>query len=896
MEKTCIEQNEVVIENQYIKLVISERGGRVFSFYDKIRNLECAKTYADQMHGINEVRLKGLFNEPEHLDPMNEGIHNLSVTEVGTTTIVKAEIETYVNSVSGRLDVKFIKEYHLDEYSSNVMVTFKVINQGSNEFHLAPWLSQMLNGSSNAFPLVSFMTEKGCYQSNNPIPGRHGLFWNNLGKTLSYFAVDNWICSTLTATDKANTFAVTSDTPFFKLASWRKPEEHFTTLETIFVPKTVQAGASETYTYYLSLTPAIENIVYCSNLLNIGTEQHVTGISAKSKNIVLIIAGTTPLSNLVIHGKLLHIPTKSIIKDYKFNVSEITPRTLFEKKLSVDLSEAGDYRLIIKIEQNGNIIKKDIVIPIVPEKIESDGIVFPSKLKSKNVFQPIPAKTVEVPLLIDEKDFTIYNYPVTERCFKNYKLVSTGISEIKLKSLSGTSETCSFVIVANKENIQSLTIKSLQLKGSNGDFIPAGAVRSVLYASTQIPSLYNPKYYVGDYPEALIPCSKIQLEDTNPNPIYITYQIPQGTAQGKYSGTIDICYNNSTYQVPVKLEVWAIDLPHVAPIALSCDIKSIPENIIIQGIGGKRLTVEQITQEVINMYLQYKLTPPQLAVKNLFLEKWNEFDEEMNHYIDAGANSIWMGTISKLMEVHGEDKIKRISEYLKIKKWDKYFYVRTGFDELSTDCIPQLLALIQKWKELSDIPVMETYYHQEDSRLFNNLDIYSREFSKEKWIQKRIDVGDQFWHVNSIRPLEEEPWKGRLLFWKFFDFRYTGSYIWTVKNWGSINDWGKDWWSDSGAENLCATLIWHHKTGLLATIRLEALKDGITDFMLFSLLRERISILKKHSHFKNNQKLHEAIDFFEGTPIWQRPQSGQELENIRNEAGNLLVQLNMLSV
>ena len=52
------------------------------------------------------------------------------------------------------------------------------------------------------------------------------------------------------------------------------------------------------------------------------------------------------------------------------------------------------------------------------------------------------------------------------------------------------------------------------------------------------------------------------------------------------------------------------------------------------------------------------------------------------------------------------------------------------------------------------------------------------------------------------------------------DIHPKGPLQWTVKNWIGILDWGKDWWSDNGAANLSATLIWHHETGLLSTIRL----------------------------------------------------------------------------
>src|SRR6185295_4371854 len=111
---------------------------------------------------------------------------------------------------------------------------------------------------------------------------------------------------------------------------------------------------------------------------------------------------------------------------------------------------------------------------------------------------------------------------------------------------------------------------------------------------------------------------------------------------------------------------------------------------------------------------------------------------------------------------------------------------------------------------------------------------------------ERIKAGDRFWKVNAMPgTMEDEPWiSGRNRYIWMWDHRFTGSYNWGAKVWGGVKKWGEDYWCDNGVGNLAAVLMWPHVTGILSTIRLEAMRDGLKDNALLWMLREKVDAME----------------------------------------------------
>jgi hypothetical protein len=140
--------------------------------------------------------------------------------------------------------------------------------------------------------------------------------------------------------------------------------------------------------------------------------------------------------------------------------------------------------------------------------------------------------------------------------------------------------------------------------------------------------------------------------------------------------------------------------------------------------------------------------------------------------------------------------------------------------------------------------------------------------------------------------LERAPWRGRKIYWEMFDYNFTGTYLWTVKNWVTVLDWGKNWWCDCGAGNLLSTLIWHHPKGILSTIRLESVRDGIEDNALFQMLRSEI---KKESSDPAKAKLIAKARKLLNEKLATKVSSDEDIENIRRSAGDILSEINTIN-
>jgi len=367
--------------------------------------------------------------------------------------------------------------------------------------------------------------------------------------------------------------------------------------------------------------------------------------------------------------------------------------------------------------------------------------------------------------------------------------------------------------------------------------------------------------------------------------------VPPDAPPGRYRGAVVLSAAGRRHEVPVEMTVWKIALPLRSrwmdtPSSLKGDafVGAVP-----LGRDGKPLDRRQQLRAIVDMHLKYRLTACDAGVTgHLLALRLAEFEAEMERYVAAGATKIYLGSAQQLLKAHA-DKLPTVEQYLRQKGWIDYFYVRPGFDEASSDLIPQIRAVCEAWKKVSRIPLMETYYHEEPAGLYGMLDIFCRSVSDAPWIRERMAAGDRFWRVNAFtNHLETPPWTIRRSYLSFFDYRFTGTYLWTVKQWTGVAKWGEDYWCDGGVGNLAAVLMWPHETGILSTIRLEALRDAIEDNALFWMLREKVQSLEGKPETDALKKARALL----ADKVSPRINTVADLERLRIEAGETLSALN----
>jgi hypothetical protein len=779
------------------------------------------------------------------------------------------------------------------------------VNQTSSEINLMPWIKHLLRRGEKQPADVSFMTEHGAFHSGNLIPGRKGKKFTSTN--LQYFPASNWTSRTVMpiAQDSDTLSTITGISDMFKLYSWRKPTEDFMTQEVVFNPICLQPGKSSSFKYALTVTAPLVHVEYCSPILNISVSPQPTGLSADTKEITISFAATESIKFMQVKGNLLNLSSGKIESNFDAVLNSLAPECVNSFTVPVTLSANTNYQLLLELRREGGLFNPGaavgdvgaIVIPLVVGTQDTSAIVFKDRSNRDNLFRKIPARTISAPLVFDNELFAGYQQSPGERCFKQDSFNSSGVSSLTLKAAANEYESVQLVLTPKSSEETEFEVASIEFTGPGKAVPRCESINSFLYATTSLPSCFNAAFPVGEYPEALLPVNKITLSGQKNYPLFITYFIPPDCAPGTYSGAIQLKTKGQVFKVPVFIKVWNFVLPQAPLMTVSADMKEIPKNVVILDKSGKPLTTEEIHSRLVDMHLKYKITPSGLAKKELFSLDADKFEEKMRHYLELGATMVFLGTTPDIIKALGDEKIRKVEAILKEKKMFKHFYVRLAMDEASEDKVPEIRKRCEEWKKNSSIPIMETYYYESPKALYGLIDIYARSFSNAPWVEERMLQGDRFWKGNAIPTwLEPSPWLGRRTYWEFFEYNYSGTYIWTIKNWRDILDWGNDWWSDNGGANLASALIWHHPTGLLSTIRLESFRNGVEDNTMLRLLRQRCNELAADKNLPPDlsNKVKEAEKILEGIKV-KNINSGSTLETMRNAAGEALSDLNTLS-
>lgn len=889
-----------VMENDTLRVEITSIGGRIISLRDKLRGREEVKVLP-YLSGINEVRYQAVLNvndmqTPFALETTRDAEGNPTITAtakaIPTEDLPSAAIVT--------------KRYILLGKGGRIRVSLEVANTGREEIALMPWVRNLLNRGKKELPEEAHMTEYGAHLRGNAIPGKP-----QASKTTDWHFVPaaNWSSRvTLPVEDGSNTLAmVLRPDDMVKIYNWHRSVEDFSTLEVVAAPLFVKPGERQSWEYILVIAPPVRNVVYASPELIIGASPHPTGIVVSARELTLSFASTEAIESFHVATKLVALgePERELATS-EFDLAGLDTRTVAQKTIPIELREGTNYHLRLRFSRNGKPWipgdavgdREDVIIPLVVGTQSANEKVFPLRTKGVARLPRIEPRQVKAPRVAANAAFEAFSFPASERCYKTDTIEAVGDAALRLFASRGEYESCQLLLVPRTSGRQEYAISADALVGPDGRRVPCESVNEFVHVTTQIPSGYNARKRVGEYPEALFPVKKITLGDERNHPLFVTYHVPNDARPGLYRGVVRLSAGTTQHEIPIEMTVWNVEIPlrtrYMEP-ATSLKMGRLG-NLTVKDAEGRKLTEAELRKKIVDMHLAYRLTPCDSGiVRNLLTQNYPAFEAEMKEFIEHGATKIYLGSAPQLLAQ--ATSIPKIEAYLKEKGWSDYFYVRAGFDEASPDLIPQIKANCERWKKVSTIPIMETYYHDEPKELFGLIDIWSRPMTKAPWIAERMAAGDRFWRVNTfLNDVETPPWRIRKTYLNLWDHRFTGTYIWCVKYWDGIAKWGEDYWSDSGVANLGAVLMWPDERGLLSTIRLEAMRDAIEDNALFWMLRDKVKSLegKSLANPAHAAALQTARQLCELQSVSDTINSPADLERVRRQAGDALSVLNQL--
>lgn len=890
-----------VLENDTLRVEVTSIGGRILGLRDKLRRRDEVKVLP-YLSGMNEVRYQAVLNVNDMVTPFTlESGRDADGNPTVSATARAMPTEDLPTAAT------VTKRYTLLGNSGRIRIALEIANHGGEDIALMPWVRNLVNRGTKELPEEAHMTEYGAYRRGNPIPGKPGA-----SKTLDWHFIPaaNWSSRVvLPVEDGSNTLAmVLRPEDMLKIYNWHRPLEDFCTQEVIAAPMFVKPGDKRIWEYYLVIAPPVRNIVYCSPDLVVGVSPHPTGIAASTRELTLSLAGTDVIKDLHVIAKLVSLadPQKEL-STFELDVAGLTMTAAVEKKVLVEFRDGTNYQLRLRFTHGGkpwlpgNAVgdREDVIIPLVVGAFVTAEKVFPLRTKGVSRLPKIEPRRVKAPRVAANAAFETFSFPTSERCYKQDTIECAGDAPLRLYASRGEYESCQLLLVPQSAGKQEFAVTANALLGPDGGQVVCESVNEFAYVTTQVPSGYNARKLIGEYPEALVPIKKATLDGERNHPLFVTYRVPKAAKPGLYRGAVRLTAGATSHDIPVEMKVWNIEIPlrtrYLEP-ATSLKMGRRIGNLQVTDADGRKLTDVELRKKIVDMHLAYRLTPCDSGmVRNLLTQNLSAFEAEMNEFVARGATKIYLGSIPQLMTQAAT--IPKIEAYLKANGWSDYFYVRAGFDEASPDLIPKIKANCEQWKKVSSIPIMETYYHDDPRELYGLIDIWSRPMTKAPWISERMAAGDRFWRVNAfLNDLETPPWRIRKTYLNLWDHRFTGTYIWCVKYWDGIAKWGEDYWSDAGVANLGAVLMWPDERGLLSTIRLEAMRDAIEDNALFWMLRDKVKSLegKMPQNPEQAAALTSARQLCELASVSDTVNSAADLERVRRQAGDALSVLNEL--
>jgi len=360
----------------------------------------------------------------------------------------------------------------------------------------------------------------------------------------------------------------------------------------------------------------------------------------------------------------------------------------------------------------------------------------------------------------------------------------------------------------------------------------------------------------GWWPDPLLEVEEFDLEPAVTQPVWVTVRVPAGTAAGTYEGKAQVVSDaGQIAALPMKLEVWPIDLPNPgrfdAVFSFYYPFENGPDwQDVMTKIYG------EFTPELKKAYFEF-LGEHRIPADHLYLERGPRPLADYEQLLACGGKRFNL--------IYAADKVERITEMLdritptvaglEQRGLLGHAYVY-GFDEHERTSEPVIRevfgAVKQRWPHLRTMAVLN-WEPPVDLPIDTWVVIYSRHDPQAaaRWRA----AGKEYWWYHCCGPIDphmntfvEQPRiNGRLMMWLAAANEVNGWLYYTVNGWpgerkiveregkGPRTDFDPATWRHSNGDG---NFIYPGKDGPLSCTRLENLTDGIEDWELFAQLRE----------------------------------------------------------
>ena len=376
------------------------------------------------------------------------------------------------------------------------------------------------------------------------------------------------------------------------------------------------------------------------------------------------------------------------------------------------------------------------------------------------------------------------------------------------------------------------------------------ALHAVDYVPVTVPSYFeNPS---GDYPDPLRPVTPRNVEPGESATFWITVNARRSLPPGRYTGTLTLTTSDyAAVPLTLEVEVWPFALPRTPTLQtdFGWSLETATRAAFEAGGSGRGLEAAWLAHA-----LDHRITLREAAALPGpgadFGGSLARFDARVDELRDGGATTFYVPP--GLLDM--PEQLARANEFVVRKGLRGRAFTQLA-DEPTPPVWPNVLERVERWNALApDIRPMVTTAGLSPflPPALGQWAVHAQvlDTTNAQQILERVTSGENvWWYVNHAPPrpypnffIDFAAIEHRVFFWHTWGIGMRGVHYWRVDYLAPAMDpqWGLQDITPANGDGL---LLYPGPDGPVNTIRFEVLRDGIEDYDLLTLFRQRVNAL-----------------------------------------------------
>lgn len=428
------------------------------------------------------------------------------------------------------------------------------------------------------------------------------------------------------------------------------------------------------------------------------------------------------------------------------------------------------------------------------------------------------------------------------------------------------------IVARVKHDLVGLRVEASDLRSAEAVLSGTNiTVRQVGYVHTIKPQYYKVPY-VGLWPDPLLELPSVNVPAGRVQPLWVTVHAPTGTPPGEYRGTLKLRVENApSTTVKLLVTVWDFTLPTPGKFRA----------MVVDGGRSKAFLDRLLANRVSPAYAMvgWSWNGPQNPVR-FKAGHWDfsAADKVAEYCLARGMNIFTIARFPKLGKYgfpksYSADYSARFAKFLaayaghlRAKGWLKLGHV-SNIDEAPARQWAACKANYRLVKSVApDVPVLQCLNEPKGVAALAGCadmwDVYIGQFYRTGVARRRAAGDDVIWAVccyPSSHPnlfIDYPAMDARIIGWLSWKMGVSGFEYWSADSWGQdlkhlgahpfLTKVETNWKANTfGKYNGDGYLLYPGPNGsVLSSIRLENLRDGIEDYEMLGLLRDRVAQAK----------------------------------------------------